>query len=104
MAETLRPAAEYDRAQMNRLLQDGAAANGTNTARAAVHLLVFTRLPGTADFAGRVKVELASVPRRNEDTGDTYIETVPTAWVQDWAALADSDAARRAGGGPQTLL
>ncbi len=69
---------EHNPEQMNEMLLAGARLTGTLTARAAVHLLTFTELPGRASFAELVDV----VDERDRDGNQ-----VTAAYVTDWAAL-----------------
>jgi hypothetical protein len=90
----IKPAEQYTAEQMSALLTVGAELAGTDTMRAAVHLLTFTALPGRRDFARLV--EVAEVTDRSG-------AEVPAAFVADWAALVDGRFVQL-GGGPTRLL
>ncbi len=82
MIEAPRPATSYDPDEMRELLLSGARADGWLPAHAAMHLLTFTDLPGTPQFALHVEVRDAWSPGG----------PVRGAWVRDWdALLADPD-------------
>ena len=82
MTEAPRPATSCDPNEMPELLLAGARADGWLPARAAMHLLTFTDLPGSAQFAAHVEIRDAWSPGA----------TVRGAWVRDWdALLADPD-------------
>lgn len=85
---------EYSPEGLCRMLTAGAAAIGRTTVRAAVHLLTFTELPHRRDFPSLIVFEYV-------DEGELR---VPAAFVRDWAALPDSRAADRIGGGDQRML
>jgi hypothetical protein len=75
-----RPAHEYDRDAMIALLIAGAAQEGYLPVQAAIHLITFTDLPGTAEFARHVTVEDRwSMAQRTIVRG---------AWINGWNALA----------------
>ena len=82
MTEAPRPATSYSPDEMRELLLAGARADGWLPAHAAMHLLTFTDLPGSAQFAAHVEVRDAWSPGA----------TVRGAWVRDWdALLADEE-------------
>jgi hypothetical protein len=77
----LRPPASYDRDEMIALLTLAAHHDGA-CSMAAVHLLTYTALPGRADFASHVDIQVV----RGAADAD-----VLGARVRDWGALLGDD-------------
>lgn len=73
------PAREYDRGEMTALLNEGAKYEGDTGYQAAIHLVTFTELPGTPEFAQYVTVD--------DRYSMTYGTAMRVALIGNWAAL-----------------
>jgi hypothetical protein len=90
-----RPAASYDRDEMIALLTAAARVAGTHSMAAAMHLLTYTELPGSRDFARHVDVQADRAADGSPVTG---------AWVRDWDALLGDDSGVYLTGGDRRML
>jgi hypothetical protein len=82
LPDGLRPAASYDRGEMIALLTVAAHADGAYSMVAAVHLLTYTALPGRADFARHVDLQVVAGAADADVLG---------ARVRNWGALLGDD-------------